>query len=150
MIVPFDDLELVYQKVEKLEPPNTRKFPRVNAQDSKLGPPHTTLGRRRFFKAGPRSFAAAQIIFGIVLSLFCGVGPSAISEIFPTHNRSTLMSTGYAISVAIFGGFAPFIATWLILVTGIPIAPVFYVMAAAVVSAVVIWRMPETANEPLR
>ena len=93
---------------------------------------------------------AAQIIFGVVLSLFCGVGPSAISEIFPTHNRSTLMSTGYAISVAIFGGFAPFIATWLISVTGIPIAPVFYVMAAAVVSAIVIWRMPETANEPLR
>ena len=51
---------------------------------------------------------AAQIIFGVVLSLFCGVGPSAISEIFPTHNRSTLMSTGYAISVAIFGGLRSF------------------------------------------
>jgi hypothetical protein len=38
MIVPFDDLELVLSKLEKLEPPHTRKFPRVNAQDSKLAP----------------------------------------------------------------------------------------------------------------
>ena len=34
----FDDLELVYQSLRTLEPPDTRKFPRVNAQDSKLGP----------------------------------------------------------------------------------------------------------------
>src|SRR6202140_5301684 len=38
MIVPFDDLELVYQSLRTLEPPHTRKFPRVNAQDSRLGP----------------------------------------------------------------------------------------------------------------
>ena len=38
MIVPFDDLELVHQSLRTLEPPNTCKFPRVNAQDSKLGP----------------------------------------------------------------------------------------------------------------
>jgi hypothetical protein len=34
MIVPFDDLELVYQSLRTLEPPHTHKFPRVNAQDS--------------------------------------------------------------------------------------------------------------------
>jgi hypothetical protein len=33
MIVPFDDLELVYQSLRTLEPPHTHKFPRVNAQD---------------------------------------------------------------------------------------------------------------------
>ena len=38
MIVPFDDLELVYQSLRTLEPPHTHKFPRVNAQDCKLGP----------------------------------------------------------------------------------------------------------------
>src|SRR3974390_3406802 len=38
MIVRSDDLELVHQSLRTLEPPNTRKFPRVNAQDSKLGP----------------------------------------------------------------------------------------------------------------
>ena len=38
MIVRSDDLELVHQSLRTLEPPNTRKFPRVNAQDSKLEP----------------------------------------------------------------------------------------------------------------
>jgi hypothetical protein len=33
----FDDLELVHQSPRTLEPPHTHKFPRVNAQDSKLG-----------------------------------------------------------------------------------------------------------------
>src|SRR3974377_2090006 len=37
MIVRSDDLELAYQSLRTLEPPNTRKCPRVNAQDSKLG-----------------------------------------------------------------------------------------------------------------
>ncbi|MFZ1087897.1 MAG: hypothetical protein WAN75_01305, partial [Xanthobacteraceae bacterium] len=37
MIVPFDDLELVYQSLRTLETPHTHKFPRVNAQDCKLG-----------------------------------------------------------------------------------------------------------------
>jgi hypothetical protein len=34
----FDDLELVHQSLRTLEPPHTHKFPRVNAQDCKLGP----------------------------------------------------------------------------------------------------------------
>ena len=59
MIVPFDDLELVYQSLRTLEPPHTHKFLRVNAQDCKLGP-ISTLGRERFFKAGPR----ASQVFG--------------------------------------------------------------------------------------
>jgi MHS family proline/betaine transporter-like MFS transporter len=55
------------------------------------------------------------------------------------------MSTGYSLSVAIFGGFAPFIATWLIGATGSPLSPTWYVAAAAVVSFLVIWRLRETA-----
>lgn len=57
---------------------------------------------------------------------------------------------GGSLAVAIFGGFAPFLATWLIAVTGNPVAPAFYVMAAAVLSAVVIARLAETAHAPLR
>jgi len=64
--------------------------------------------------------------------------------------RSTWMSAGYSVAVAVFGGFAPFIATWLIAHTGNPISPSFYVMAAAAVSMVVILRMEETAGKALR
>ena len=78
----------------------------------------------------------AQIMFGVILSLFSGPGPAAIAEIFPTRRRSTLMTTGYALAPAIFGGFAPFVATWLIAVTGDPLSPSFYLMATALLSVI--------------
>jgi MHS family proline/betaine transporter-like MFS transporter len=92
---------------------------------------------------------AIQLLIGLTIALFSGPGPAAIAEIFPTRTRSTYMSTGYSLAVAIFGGFAPFIATWLIGATGSPIAPVFYVIACAAVSAAVIWSLRETAFEKL-
>jgi MHS family proline/betaine transporter-like MFS transporter len=91
-----------------------------------------------------------QILLGILLALYSGAGPAAISEIFPTHLRSTWMSTGYSLSVAIFGGFAPFIATWLIQATGSPVAPTYlYLLPAAAISLVVIWRLRETSGRQL-
>jgi MFS transporter, MHS family, proline/betaine transporter len=91
-----------------------------------------------------------QILFGILLALYSGAGPAAISEIFPTHLRSTWMSSGYALAVAIFGGFAPFIATWLIQVTGSPVSPTYlYLLPSAVISLLVIWSLKETASAKL-
>lgn len=90
-----------------------------------------------------------QLLIGLAIALFSGAGPAAISEIFPTRIRSTYMSTGYSIAVAIFGGFAPFIATWLIEWTKSPISPVYYVIAAAIVSGIVIAGLRETAHRPL-
>jgi MHS family proline/betaine transporter-like MFS transporter len=94
--------------------------------------------------------ALVQIGFNLVISTFSGPGPAALVELFPTRSRTTLMSTGYALSVAIFGGFAPFIATWLIRQTGTPIAPTYYLIAAGVVSAATIMTFKETAFERLR
>jgi MHS family proline/betaine transporter-like MFS transporter len=91
-----------------------------------------------------------QVLFDAAIALFSGAGPAAISEMFHTVGRSTWMTPSYALAVAIFGGFAPFIAAWLISVTGSPLAPAYYVIAAAVVSFIVIWRMPETAHAPLQ
>ncbi len=93
---------------------------------------------------------AIQIGFAALIAAFSGPGPAAIAEIFATRGRTTWMSVGYSLAVALFGGFAPFLATWLIETTGSPIAPVFYVMAAAAVSLLVIARLAETAHAPLR
>lgn len=91
----------------------------------------------------------AQVIFAIMIAAFSGPGPAAISEIFPTKIRSTWMSAGYSLAVAIFGGFSPFIATWLIGKTGSPLSPTFYIIAAAIASTVVIWTLRETAHDEL-
>ena len=92
-----------------------------------------------------------QILLGVLLALYSGPGPAAISEIFPTHLRSTWMSAGYTLAVAVFGGFAPFMATWLIGATGSPLAPTYlYLMPAALISTIVVLRLKETSGRPLR
>jgi MFS transporter, MHS family, proline/betaine transporter len=93
---------------------------------------------------------SVQLMLALAIAVFSGPGPAAIAEIFPTQVRSTWMSAGYSVAVALFGGFAPYIATWLIAHTGSAVAPSFYVMAAAMVSMAVIARMEETAGRPLR
>jgi MHS family proline/betaine transporter-like MFS transporter len=90
-----------------------------------------------------------QCVFGLAIAFFSGPGPAAIAELFPTRSRSTWMTPAYALAVAIFGGFAPFIATWLINTTGSPMSPTYYVIAAAIVSFLVILSFRETAHEPL-
>jgi MHS family proline/betaine transporter-like MFS transporter len=91
-----------------------------------------------------------QIVFALTVALFSGPGPAAIAEMFPTQSRTTWMSTGYSLAVAVFGGFAPYVATWLIGATGSPLSPTFYLIGAALVSTAVIFALPETAHETLR
>jgi MHS family proline/betaine transporter-like MFS transporter len=52
--------------------------------------------------------------------------------------------------VAIFGGFAPFIATWLVKTTGSVYSPAVYLIGAAVITGIVVLRTRETAFTPLR
>ncbi|MGA8933576.1 MAG: MFS transporter [Pseudolabrys sp.] len=83
-------------------------------------------------------------IVGIVcwLSLlkaaYSGTLPALMAELFPTATRSTGIAVAYNTSVPIFGGFAPFIAAWLIAVTGSPLAPSFYLIATSLVSLLVL------------
>ena len=94
-------------------------------------------------------------IIGELLMIVCyapyaATCASFLTEIIPTRVRYTSMSFGYNVSVAIFGGFAPFIATWLVRGTGLSYSPGFYLMAAAVVTGIAVLRCRETAFEPLR
>ncbi len=95
------------------------------------------------------SILSMQLLVGLAIALYSGPGAAAIAEIFPTRGRTTFLSIANGTAVAIFGGFAPFIATWLIEKTGSPISPTYYVIAAAVVSGAVIVGLRETAYEKL-
>lgn len=106
-----------------------------------------------FLLSGGASYAeliVVQIVFALMISMFSGAGPAAIAEIFPTRNRSTWMTSGYALAVAIFGGFAPFISVWLISRFDSPTAHSFYLVGAAIVSTIVIARLRETAFSDLK
>lgn len=75
-----------------------------------------------------------QVALGFLMTGYFGALPGLLSEIFPVQTRTTGMSLAYNIAVTIFGGFGPFIITWLISSTGSKLAPSFYMMFAAVVS----------------
>jgi len=92
----------------------------------------------------------AQLTLVVLLALYAGPGPAVYCELFPTQVRYTALSIGYNIPVAIFGGFAPFIATWLIHSTDNPMSPAFYVIASSLVTLITMIWVKETAFEPLQ
>jgi MFS transporter, MHS family, proline/betaine transporter len=76
------------------------------------------------------ALALFQVISAVLAALFIGPAPAAIAELFPTGVRSSGMGIAYNLSVTVFGGFAPLIATSLIARTGNPLSPAWYVMFA--------------------
>jgi MHS family proline/betaine transporter-like MFS transporter len=48
------------------------------------------------------------------------------------------MAISYNVGVTVFGGFAPLTVTWLIAMTDNKLVPAFYIIAAAVLSIVVV------------
>jgi MHS family proline/betaine transporter-like MFS transporter len=74
-----------------------------------------------------------QGIIAVLMAAYMGGLGALMAELFPTQMRTTGLSISYAFGVAIFGGFAPFINTWLIEVTN-KLAPSYYLMFAAVIS----------------
>ena len=94
------------------------------------------------------SLLVAQILANVIQPLATGVITATLAEMFPTSVRFTALSVSYAIGTTIFGGFAPFVATYLVEVTGNPVAPAYYLMAAALISGVAVYfvRIPEAQS----
>jgi MHS family proline/betaine transporter-like MFS transporter len=94
---------------------------------------------------------AVQLFFGFLVALFDAPTPATLVELFSTKVRASAFCTSYNLTVAAFGGTAPYIATFLVARTGNNTAPAFYVIAAAVVTTLVtVGAIRETHNRPLR
>ena len=94
-----------------------------------------------WLKADPvlSTLIIVQSIVCILVASFVGVAPAALSEIFPTGVRSTGTSLVYNGAFTLFGGFAPWILTWLTQRSGGSIySPAWYVMLAAGVALIAI------------
>ncbi len=84
----------------------------------------------------------SQLVLAPLYSIVAGVGPATITELYGARRRGALVSTASAVATALVGGFGPFIATWLIKVTGDSAAPAFYLMAGAALSLVAALLLP--------
>ncbi|WP_045730262.1 MFS transporter [Pseudarthrobacter chlorophenolicus] len=74
---------------------------------------------------------------------------SALPALFPTEHRYSAMGIAYNFAVAIFGGTAPFIIAALIELTGNDMTIAYYLMGVAVIAAVAIYFLPESAGRHL-
>ena len=85
------------------------------------------------------SLAACVLAVGwlnLLKAGYSGVLPSLLSEQFPVEIRAIGVSLSFSTAVTIFGGFAPFVATWLIAQTGNPLSPSYYLIVTALLSLV--------------
>lgn len=76
-----------------------------------------------------------QLGFAFLLACFSGAGPAFMVEAIPKHIRCSGLSVGYNLSLSIFGGTVPMVAVYLIARTDNDLAPAWYLVAAALITA---------------
>lgn len=72
----------------------------------------------------------------LLKSAYFAAVPSMMADLFPVQTRASGMAIAYNLAVTIFGGFAPLICTLLISLTGTALAPSYYLVVLALISAV--------------
>ena len=95
------------------------------------------------------TLTAATGILSALSSTSVGVALVALTESLRKDVRSTGLAIVYAIGVTVFGGVAQPFITWVIKATGDPMAPAWYLMAAAAVGITAMSFLKETRPEPI-
>lgn len=98
----------------------------------------------------PTWTVVALIILGQTCSLSLSAQWVTLAELFPTDLRTTGMGIGYNLA-SVIGGTSPFVATWLLSLTGwAQIAPLYITVLAIVSLLTAVFLLKETAWRPLR
>ena len=96
-----------------------------------------------------RAPLVGQVSIALLIGLFDGVSPAATAEVFPASVRCTGVGLAHNLTMALLGGTAPLVATYLIDKTDNEMIPPLYLMAAASVSLIFTLTLKETAKVPL-
>jgi MHS family proline/betaine transporter-like MFS transporter len=107
------------------------------------------VAMRLMLYGAPMAFISGQIMLAVPLGMALGLQGAMVVEIFPLRTRVTSMSFAYSITLALAGGTAPLVSTWLIETLGQPLAPAYYIMAYGAIGLAVMWPMNETNTRPL-
>ncbi len=107
------------------------------------------FSQRLMLYGEPGTFFVGQIMLGIPLAMALGLQGAMVVEIFPLASRVTSMSFAYSVTLALAGGLAPIVATWLVDAAASPTAPAFYVMAYGVIGLPIMLMMKETNTNSL-
>jgi MFS transporter, MHS family, citrate/tricarballylate:H+ symporter len=72
-----------------------------------------------------------ELVLSFYFGVYNGAMVAALTEIVPSHVRTTCFSLAFSLAVALFGTFTPLAATWLIGKTGDKASPGYWLMLAA-------------------
>ena len=89
----------------------------------------------------------SQLVFALGLSMVFGPFGAMMIELFPAKVRMSAVSIGYNLGFAVFGGTAPFVATYLIDITGDKLSPSYYLILSAIVSLIIFAKIRETYQD---
>ena len=112
-----------------------------------MGLIYVALGMMLF--GSPRGFIGGQLLLAVPIGMALGLQGAMVVEIFPLRTRVTSMSFAYSITLALAGGTAPLVSTWLIETLGHPLAPAYYIMLYGALGLILMWPMRETNLRPL-
>jgi MFS transporter, MHS family, proline/betaine transporter len=104
---------------------------------------------RLMMTGSPGVFACGQLLLAIPLGMALGLQGAMLVEIFPLRSRVTSMSLAYSGTLALAGGIAPLLATWMTKQLGDPVSPAYFVLAHGVVGFIIMFGMKETNTNSL-
>jgi MHS family proline/betaine transporter-like MFS transporter len=97
----------------------------------------------------PSGFVLGQVLVAIPIGMALGLQGAMVVEIFPLRSRVTSMSLAYSLTLALAGGTAPLVSSWLIESLGHPLAPAYYIMIYGLIGLAIMWPMAETNTRRL-
>ncbi|WP_245670479.1 MFS transporter [Nocardia flavorosea] len=92
----------------------------------------------------------AHVVLGLPESALMGVVFATFAEMFPARVRYTGIALGFNLASMAVGGTAPLICLWLLDITGNTLAPAWFLVATAVISAGTALTLTETRDTALR
>jgi len=107
------------------------------------------FAQRMMLYGSPAEFTVGQVLLAIPIGMALGLQGAMVVEIYPLRTRVTSLSFSYSVTLALTGGLAPFVSTWLIERLNMPLAPAFYIMALGAIGLALMLPMAETNKRAL-
>ncbi len=107
------------------------------------------VSMRAMLYGSPVQFTMGQALLAVPIGMALGLQGAMVVEIFPLRTRVTSMSFAYSITLALAGGTAPLVSTWLLETLGQPHAPAYYIMLYGALGLAIMWPMRETNTRAL-
>ena len=88
-------------------------------------------------------------MLAVPLGMALGLQGAMVVEIFPLRTRVTSMSVAYSVTLALAGGTAPLVSTWLIDTSNSRSRRPTTSSSTALIGLAIMWPMKETNTLPL-